>query len=363
MQNFASRLKKENIYVDVICIRTFVTERNSSLVWPCYIEKCFSILQTSHNRFLRGMFRRLAIHFFLKKLFLQYDVVDFHAYLPSSYNGFVNYCVNKRVKFDITLWGSDLMRATDENKSLMKFGFDNCFRIKMTSNLYDKMQEYYGNTYGDKYREVYFGSSEVEQIDNINETDISIIKKQLYGETGDKKIIVCGYNGYDSQNHEKMIAALCGLNDAEKGSLHVVLPMTYGARPDYLCKIKNMIEKSGFSYTVLDHFLDAKEVAVIRKTANVVINVQDTDALSDSLKGHLYCGNICIFGEWLSYNIFSKNGIYYIKTSMDDIIMHLKEVLDRYYDYRQRCIGNQDMIKKLFSWEATMKNQIAVYGE
>ena len=139
--------------------------------------------------------------------------------------------------------------------------------------------------------------------------------------------------------------------------------MTYGATKEYINNVRSQIKGQSVSYTILDTFLESKEVAVIRKTADIVINVQNTDAIAGSLQDHLYCGNVCIFGEWLNYSPYTRNNIYYIKTSMRDIAKHLKDVLHQYEDYHNLCLGNHDKIKSIFSWESTIKNQIAVYGE
>ena len=48
---------------------------------------------------------------------------------------------------------------------------------------------------------------------------------------------------------------------------------------------------------------------------------------------------------------------------MRNIAKHLKDVLHQYEDYHNLCLGNHDKIKSIFSWESTIKNQIAVYGE
>ncbi len=362
MHNFATRLAEGGVIVDSICVNNYSYGKNTSLKWTKFFLWCVTIIRSNKKRYVTRCARYVTKRWLFPNLFSQYDLIDFHAYYP-KYNPLMHTCVENGQKFDITLWGSDLMRANNERKELLKYGFDNCHRIKMTGNLYDTMVEFYGNTYSDKYREVYFGSNEIDQIDKVSDKEAFEIKRKLLGDTNNKRIIVFGYNGSGSQNHDNMISALCSLSDEEKHSVHIVLPMTYGATPNYLTEIKMKMEETGFSFTLLDHFLGVKEVAVIRKTSDIVVNVQDTDALSDSLRGHLYCGNVCIFGEWLNYSPYTNNGSYYIKTSMDDIAKHLEEVLAHYDDYHQRCFGNHDKIKSLFSWDATIKNQIAVYGE
>lgn len=362
MHMFALKLKEYNIFADFICINNYNYERCSSFSWPQYIKLCFEVCQKSKINVLTRIGKRLAYKYFMGKLFRKYDIVDFHAFYP-IYNALMCECEKRSIKFDITLWGSDLLRANEERRDLLKYGFNHCFRIKMTSNLYDTMVEYYGSIYSDKYREVYFGSNEIDQIDKISEIDVINKKKYLYGETGNKKIVVCGYNGSCAQNHDRMIDALSRLNEKDSQSVHVVLPMTYGAQPDYLCVIKKRMENLGMSFTILDHFLESNEIAVIRKTANIVVNVQDTDALSDSLKGHLYCENVCIFGEWLNYRPYADSGIYYVKTNMEDIATHITDVLHHYEEYHKQCVGNHERIKSLFSWDSTIRKQVLVYGE
>lgn len=362
MRNFSSKLGNSGIFADVICVSNYCYEKTTNLPWPTFLVKCFKFVNAAKDSWVRKVVRKLVYKNLISKLFPMYDIVDFHAYLP-SYNELMRECVKKKVKFDITPWGSDLMRATKEKKQLVQYGFDHCYRLKLTDNLYDVMGESYGNTYDDKSRIVYFGNSDLPVIDDLTESEAKAIKYRLYGDTENKKIVVCGYNGIPSQNHFKMLEALSLLNETEKRSVHVVFPMTYGAPQGYMDRIRAKMEDLTVPYTIMDKFLEPKEVASIRRTADIVINVQNTDAMSGSLQDHLYCGNVCIFGEWLNYSPYTNNGIYYIKTRMEDIASHLKDALLHYPEYHSLCLGNHDKIKSLFSWEATIAKQVSVYGE
>ena len=233
----------------------------------------------------------------------------------------------------------------------------------MTENLHGVLTKSFGTIYDNKCRVVYFGNSGLYHIDSLSDKNAVAIKQEMYGDTKGKKIVVLGYNGIPSQNHDVMINAINQLSLPEKDSIHVVLPMTYGAPQAYVSEIKKMIEATQISYTILDKFLQSEQVAAIRKTADVVVNVQNTDALAGSLQDHLYCGGVCIFGDWLNYSPYINNGIYYINTSKEELVEHLKDVLHNFDNYHQQCISNHDKIKSLFSWDATIKNQIAVYGE
>lgn len=363
MHNYSLKLKEHGVYADMICVANYYTERNSNVKWSSYIERDFNYVCNSQEGIVKKVVRKINYKFLLRHLFSLYDLVDFHAYYPSRYNKLMKRCVDKGIKYDITLWGSDLMRASDEQKKLQKYGFDNCYRIKLTENLYDILHTIHGDTYDSKCRIVYFGNSDLPVIDGLSESEAQNLKYEMYGNTDNKRILVLGYNAMSSQNHNKMIEALSALTPEEKQSIHVVLPMTYGARAGYITDIRKKIEQLRVSYTIIDKFLETEQVAVIRRTADVVVNVQDTDALAGSLQDHLYCGNICIFGEWLNYRPYISNGIYYIKTSMKDVAMHIKEVIQNFDDYKKLCLGNHDKIKSLVSWDATIIKQVSVYGE
>ena len=362
MHNFSLKLKEHGVYADTICVANFYTERNSNVKWASYIDSCFNYVYKTQSGLIKKIVRKICYDYIVSRLFSLYDLVDFHGYYQ-TYNPLMCACMKKKVKFDITLWGSDLMRANEERRKLMRYGFDNCYRIKLSENLHDVLLESHGTIYDDKCRIVYFGNSDLPVIDSLTESELKEIKHKLYGNTEGKKIIVCGYNNMPSQNHPKMIEALSVLNEAEKKSIHVVLPMTYGGDNEYRNNVRSQIEGLSVSYTILDTFLESKEVAAIRKTADIVINVQNTDAIAGSLQDHLYCGNVCIFGEWLNYSPYINNGIFYIKTSMDGISAHVKEVLNNYQYYHDKCITSHDKIKELFSWETTIQKQAAVYGE
>ena len=207
MYNYASHLAEKGIFADVINIRQYRFEKFSDVKWPRWFYKVVEHINKSRWQFGVKLLKGLLSYRYLQKLFPLYDIVDFHAYYP-FYNKWMKSCVEKNVKFDITLWGSDLMRATDDRKQKQRFGFDHCYKIKLTENLHDVLKEFYGDIYDDKCRLVFFGNSSLDDIDKLDPETVNEGKMNLYGDTGSKKIVVCGYNGIPYQNHFKIIAAL-----------------------------------------------------------------------------------------------------------------------------------------------------------
>ena len=137
MHHFSLELDKYDIKADILCFSNLRLEKVSSIKWPKQIEYYFTLLESLQTSWISRAFRKLLDRFFLKKLISVYDLVDFHAYYP-YYNNLMRECIRAHIKFDITLWGSDLMRATKERKESQRYGFDKDFGLLDVSVLESK---------------------------------------------------------------------------------------------------------------------------------------------------------------------------------------------------------------------------------
>ena len=272
-------------------------------------------------------------------------------------------CKTKDIQFDVTLWGSDILRANEEDFRLKQYGFQNCRFVKGTENLLQNLRERGGTVYDSKMRLVYFGNSDFDAIDSLTEERMFELKQQMYGNISGKIIMICGYNGISHQNHEKIIDAIALVKDDIKDKVHLVFPLTYGGSPEYIQNIRKKLERLGMSYTMLTRYLSTEEMATLRKSANIVVNIQSTDALAGSLQDHLYCGNICIIGEWLNYIIYDKNGVHYIKTSIEKLADNMRYYVNNYAEEQAKCKHNKEILHNLLSWESNINNWIKIYGE
>ena len=365
VRNYAARVRKNGVELDYLCIDDYVYDNYTGLKWSLWLTFCCWVYPHIKVFIQRHLSPRLLRPFFVDKSYNfigQYDLIDFHGYI-STYNSIMKICKTKDIQFDVTLWGSDILRANEEDFRLKQYGFQNCRFVKGTENLLQNLRERGGTVYDSKMRLVYFGNSDFDAIDSLTEERMSELKQQMYGNISGKLIMICGYNGISHQNHEKIIDAIALVKDDIKDKVHLVFPLTYGGSPEYIQNIRKKLERLGMSYTMLTRYLSTEEMATLRKSANIVVNIQSTDDLAGSLQDHLYCGNICIIGEWLNYIIYDRNGVHYIKTSIEKLADNMRYYVNNYAEEQAKCKHNKEIMHNLLSWESNINNWIKIYGE
>ena len=364
IKNFTSHLISEGICADYICVDEYSYSIQSGAKWPIITRTLLRIYAKTKNSFVRRCCGYLLSHFhrLIQAIISSYEFVDFHV-ASVSYLPYMHYCDHHEISYDITLWGSDVMRAKDENLRKMQYGFEHCRYIKASSNLRETLNRRVGNIYDKKIKVLYFGNSDFANIDSLSPEQIGRIKKSLIKADDQSLIVVCGYNASVGQNHLDIIQAMGDARILFNRNVHLVFPLTYGGNDAYFQEIENKLKETGLPYTLLTHFLSSEELATLRKCSDVVINIQDTDALAGSLQDHLYCGNVCIFGDWLNYQIYVDNNVYYVKTSREGLSERIVSVINNFESYAQKCSANHEIIKELLSWDSVIHKWSCLYGK
>ena len=366
IKNFSSRISDRGFQIDCICYANLADVRHSNIHWPLFIKVLFIVLDTTRNTFLGkciyAVVARYLKNTIIRRLILNYDLIDFHSY-TTAYNPLMKFCVKNQILFDITNWGSDVMRASQRSVELQRYGYEHCRCIKSAESLHIERHHQFMNGFHSKERVLYFGNSDFEEIDQLEDKTVQNIKVKLCGQNTNKLIIVCGYNGSSHQNHIEMIESINVLSKQKKDNIHLVIPMTYGATADYLNEIQSKLNQSGLSYTILNTYLSTEDNAALRRFADIVVNIQDTDALAGSLMDHLYCGNVCIFGEWLNYIPYDRNHVFYLKTSRQALSEKIDYAIEHYWELKEMCVNNHDILKENFSWNKIIDKWTKVYGE
>ena len=331
-----------------------------------FIKVLFIVLDTTRNTFLGkciyAVVARYLKNTIIRRLILNYDLIDFHAY-TTAYNPLMKFCVKNQILFDITNWGSDVKRASQRSLELQRYGYEHCRCINSADSLHIERHHQFMNDFNSKERVLYFGNSDFEEIDKLEDKTVQNIKVKLCGQNTNKMIIVCGYNGSIHQNHIEMIESIYALPKQKRDKIHLVIPMTYGATADYLNEVQSKLNQSGLSYTILNTYLSTEDNAALRRFADIVVNIQDTDALAGSLMDHLYCGNVCIFGEWLNYIPYDRNHVFYLKTSRQALSEKIDYAIEHYWELKEMCVNNHDILKENFSWNKIIDKWTKVYGE
>ena len=355
----ARSMKAYGFLVDVLCMDNLHLEKNSGIRFDWRTRLLLSIFKGRDKAFVIRGLRRVFAFGMLKSIIQRYDLVDFHVF-SLNYLPYMEFCQNKRIPFDITLWGSDIMRAKEDTLVRKKWGFDHCRLIKCTENLHQVLVEKYSTKFDNKVRYVYWGNSDYEFIDALPESRVKSFRDGLLTNQEDV-VVTCGYNGSEGQNLIAIVDAIKRLPNELKQRTSFLFPMTYGASAEYLSKVKQALNEADVHYTIIDKYVSSEEIASIRLASDVVVNIQKTDAFSGSLQGHLYCNNVLIIGEWLNYLPLDKAKVYYIKTSVEDIQIYLADVLSNLSGYKEKCSGNHQKMAKLTSWSAVLPRWAECY--
>ena len=359
VERLASSLKEYGVYVDVLCMDNLHLVKQSDVRFNRAVQLLLSCFNGHNNLLIRRVVKKAFTSGMLKGMLKNYDLVDFHAF-SSDYLPYMTFCESRKILYDITLWGSDIMRATERGLDQKRMGFENCRHIKCSENLHQVLKEKYSSEFDNKVRIVYFGNSDYEIIDRVSESDVLDFKKSLMKNRG-TLLVTCGYNGSEGQNHAAIIEAIQGLPEELKCSTFFLFPMTYGASPEYLERIRLALDGTEVHYTIIDQYISAERIATLRRASDIVINIQKTDAFSGSLQDHLYCGNVLIVGEWLNYVPLENAEVYYIKTSVPDIRENLIRVLADYPKYKGLCSDNRKKMENLTSWASVLPSWVESY--
>lgn len=360
MKRMASLLSKEGIKADVLCLKTFEFTNNSKLWWGKIGSFLFSGIPKIRPYKLRNTLLKLFRNHILPLMVSQYDKIDFQSYYIDLYD-LMSHCVKFHIPYDITLWGSDILRVDNNMLNQMKYGFDHCEYIKGIDKLLDKVSDNYSHAYDNKLLVAYFGDAMCDVIDNIDSSTVNKLNLKLFERIKGRIIVTCGYNAMPAQQHEMIIEALNQLSSEQKQQIYLVFPMTYEKSEKYLDKINYLLEKTGIDYLILDKFLSEEELATVRLKTDIVVNTQTTDALAAALVQHLYCGNVLIVGEWLEYKPFDSRDIYYIKTCPENLAKTISEVIDDFPKFKTQTSGNHDKLLDIASWNSTIYQWIKAY--
>mgnify|MGYP003626954961 CR=1 FL=1 len=350
--------KKECYQIDVLSF-TDLKKENEKIY-----AKSYGIKSLGFFNKIKGL--RTYYRFYLyKKLFKtlpEYDIVNFHYISLDSY--FWTDLFKKKTKADIILsiWGSDLYRLKKNNYNNFLKTCQKADKISFTN---EKALDYFKEKYSWKKNNIFtlrFGLAPLEELKKINLSKIECKEKLNWNKN--KYAIVIGYNLSPYQQHLEILKALNTqkLNEL-KNDIQLIIPITYGGTLKYKEELIKKLKESSFEFKVYDTFLTDREIAYIRKAADIMLQLQTTDQFSGSMQEHMFANNIVITGSWLPYETLKNQGVWFIDINK---ISELAEVLPNtilnYGELDTKTIGNAVVIENLSAWGANIKMWITLYS-
>ena len=260
----------------------------------------------------------------------------------------------------LSFWGSDLLCQNVWDLFLLGFLVRKSHIITVpTSDMAKVLESKMGKKYREKIRVVRFGNYFLNLIDSVTDESIDLFLKKFEIDNS-RKTVVVGYNRCKEQQH---LSALKSIVDAgiDRKDIFIIIPWTYGdADIEYNEQVECII-RGYYDYVFLRERLNDNEVAALRKISDILIVVEQTDALNATMLETMYSDGEVMVGSWLPYDDIYCRGIKMRKVdAVSEVGGSLIEMLNceqPAYDKKK----NKELIKELYSWNNNVNDWIALY--
>lgn len=302
---------------------------------------------------LRLIFKLLS----LKK----YDIIHLH-YIDSSMIYLMPILKIKSHKIVSTVWGSDFDRSSNINH--FKRILNNSDLITCTSDVFKKRLEIFMDNPRKTIIALEFFHSVLNELDNMKNLSKQDVKIKVNLPI-DKVIIVCGTNLRKTQHHLEIIDEIAKIEDKLLKPIFVLIQATYGEINEcYLREIKEKLETYRIDYSIFSSFLNDKEMALLRKSSDILIQVQDHDQFSSAMLETLYAENLIITGSWLPYSILDQEGAVYFKvdklSELGDVIV---DCVNNYSELENMTNCNLEIVRKITQHGSVVDRWVNTYKE
>ncbi|MFC2156949.1 glycosyltransferase family 4 protein [Acidobacteriota bacterium] len=301
------------------------------------------------------MFKRV-----FRKFFNCYDICHIH-YNYKLYSDVSRTIRKISPKLIVSIYGSDFLRRTASQKKHQEKIYREADLITfLTEQTMQNFIGFYGEKFRSNTRVLRLGLRVLDVMDDISEETKSESRKSLMIDP-DSLVVTCGYNATPEQNHLEVIQSLLDVRDKIPAKVLFIFPMTYGDKI-YREEIQRDLKDSDLNYLIIDRFLEDVDVARLRKSSDVLINVLQTDHLSGSLLEHLYARNIVLCGSWLPYDLLEERGVFFFKVDKpEDVGKKIVEIMAQRNNLYLMTENNPQLVSDLSRWDINMKHWIQAY--
>ncbi|WP_238916553.1 hypothetical protein [Clostridium sp. YIM B02555] len=284
----------------------------------------------------------------------KFDLINIH-YIESEYSILINSFKEKSDKLIVSIYGADFHNARRIGIEKQKEIYSKSDKILFCNpSMANEFLDRYGNEYNKLISIIRFGLPALDILDKIESKNIMDVKK-VYNIPNDKIIINIGHSADKEDNHLEIIEQLNKF--MLKKNIFCILPLTYGGDSEYKEKIKMKLIESKIEFLLLDKFLEEDEITELKLAIDIHVNLLNSDNFSGWMQECLYAGSIVIYGEWLKYDILSKNNMISIKT-INEINNALEYCINNITKLKALKYENKSRIRNTSSNEVCVKKWV-----
>lgn len=301
-------LRKKNPSVDITLLSNIKPElirkeiSDSSIKIEWYNVKDVTFIK---NKKIREWVIRFKQNIFFSKYSRsrKFDIVNIH--FPKRHLAYAyKYLRLMSPQLVISPWGSDILRqpqnALNELRSLYQRA--DYITTSIKTPLGRKIQKEF-DIDENKFVGGIIGSDIVDYAIKYGDKISVEEAKDRFGLSG-KYVITCGYNRKVPQRHKLIIEAINKVRNQLPDNLTLLFPMTY-ANPktdyDYVQEIKQICIENHLPAVFVTEFLSVEDVYKLRKSTDMFVHIQTTDAFSGSVQEYILCDKKIVHGSWIKY--------------------------------------------------------------
>lgn len=321
-----------------------------------YYDKALLQKRERIYRFWRGV-KRILAHFRVKS----YDMVVISS--VSFFSFLTAFAASKDTRIITVFWGSDLLRAKKSALLLMRPLLRRADAVVLSTRYFaDRFSEIFNSRYDDRVIIVDFGTRNADILHVFARSHTKEECKKAYGLPTDKLCIFCGYNGFRAHRHKEIFHLLETLPNKHKSSICLVFHCAYALDDSYKSELESLFSKSDIDCRLFTDFLAGDDLAALRMCADVMLNLQPTDALSSSMLESLEAGAIVIKGDWLVYPELEAGGAYLLSIpSMDALPELIQDIVENPISYQEKTKPNRGVVL-MQSWDTVRGGWMKALG-
>lgn len=267
----------------------------------------------------------------------------------------------KSARIVTSYYGSDLLRVSNASRLLAKPLLKRSNVITMETDYVKKRyREIYHDSEINKVKLIHLGSVAAGYMNEAFKTLSKTECKRHFDIPGDKISILCGYNGYREHRHLDIISSLSKLSLDEKSRIYLLFHFGYAFDEAYYREVQAQLESSGIRGHIYDEYFHKEKMALFRKGTDIMLNLQPTDAISNSMLECLASGAVVIKGKWLKYPELEKENRFLLDAeSVESLYNLIHEVINDFERYEKRTMANLDILTG-YTWESQFEKWRAI---